>query len=259
MRVAPSLQLVMMRFMRLGRLLSGAVELCYPSACVRCERIAEGKLCGSCEAELRATVDRARCEYCARPLVAGSECPYCRGNGVYPYERIATIGVFENALKDLIHRMKYHRRWGIGEELAERIAATPAANDILRAADVLIPVPLWRWRQVRRGYNQADVIASHLAGRFDKKVGRVVVRTRPTASQTEFRSGTSRVDNVRGAFRLRNATFVSGRRVVVVDDVMTSGATLKEVGRMILEANPAELSAIALAVADPRGRGFTAI
>jgi ComF family protein len=249
----------MMSFMHLGRLLSGAVELCYPSACLRCEKIAEGKLCIDCEAELQATINRSRCDYCARPLVAGSECPYCQGRGIYPYERIATIGVFESALKDLIHSMKYHRRWGIGEELAERFAATPSASDILQSADVLVPVPLWRWRQVRRGYNQADVIASRLARQFNKHVSRAVVRTRPTASQTEFRSGSKRIDNVRGAFRLRNAKIVTGKRIVVVDDVMTSGATLKEVGRMILEAEPAELCAIALAVADPRGRGFTAI
>lgn len=249
----------MILLMRLAGVLSEAVRFCYPSACLCCEQPADGKFCTDCEGELQKIIDRPRCSICARPLADGSDCPYCKGRGVYPFERIATLGVFETALKELIHSMKYHRRWTIGEDLADRLAARREVVEIVREADVLIPVPLWRWRQVRRGYNQADVIASHLARRFEKKVSRAIVRTRRTASQTELRSGKSRVDNVREAFALKLPRAIKRQRIVVIDDVMTSGATMKEVGRTILEAEPTAISAIALAVADPRGRGFTVI
>jgi ComF family protein len=191
--------------------------------------------------------------------MAEADCPYCKGRGFYPYQHIATLGVFDDALKELIHAMKYHRRWNIGEELAERLVGLPSVKALLRDAEIIIPVPLWRWRQVRRGYNQADVIAAHLATQCGAKASSVVSRTRSTESQTQFRSGQHRVENVRGAFRLIKPTAVKDKHVVVVDDVMTSGATLKEVGRMILQGEPRSLCAIALAVADPRGRGFTAI
>lgn len=186
-------------------------------------------------------------------------CPYCNRRGVYPYEHVAALGLFEDSLKELIHHMKYHRRWGIAEELAERLSRLPRARSLLESAEVLVPVPLWRWRQVSRGYNQADVIACHLARRFNKPICRAVARVRRTVSQTELRSTKGRTDNVHGAFRLKSGKTIKDRRVIAIDDVMTSGATLKEVGRTLLDAEPAGLSAIVLAVADPRGRAFQAI
>lgn len=249
----------MMPLMPLGQLLRSTIELAYPPACLCCQAPAQDELCPACAAALQTTTDRRHCEFCARPLAEASDCPYCQGRGIYPYERIATLGVFETTLKDLIHSAKYRRRWNIAETLAERLADSRAAHAILDDADILLPVPLWRWRQFSRGYNQADVIACRLAKFCKATVSQAVVRQRHTASQTELRSRKSRVDNVRGAFALKATKQITGKCVVVVDDVMTSGATLKEVGRMVLEAEPRSLSAIALAVADPRGRGFTAI
>jgi predicted amidophosphoribosyltransferase len=75
----------------------------------------------------------------------------------------------------------------------------------------------------------------------------------------ELKARDKRIENVRGAFRLKSDKWVRGRRVCVVDDVTTTGATLKEVGRVLRAGEATELSAIVLAVADPKGRGFEAI
>jgi ComF family protein len=158
--------------------------------------------------------------------------------------------------------MKYHKHWPIAEHLADRLMATERAKGLLTETDVLVPVPLHFTRHIGRGYNQADVIARRLGARnlADIPIVRAARRARSTETQTHMTSHEKRFANVRGAFALtRAARRIRGKHVVVVDDVMTAGATLKEVGRTLKKAEPASLCAMVLAVADPKHRGFTTI
>lgn len=155
--------------------------------------------------------------------------------------------------------MKYHRRWAVGEMLADRLLASESAKSLMATADCLLPVPLHFRRQFGRGYNQSQVLARRIGKQCHVPVVRGVIRIRNTKTQTEIRSQKDRHDNVRGAFTLVNSNVVAGKHVVVVDDVMTSGATLQAVGRALLEAKPASISALVLAVADPKGRHFEMI
>jgi ComF family protein len=248
--------------MGLGRVVHEVLEFCYPSTCALCSALdAEGGVCASCAAGLDRLAARGQCAACARPLPGGdaSPCPYCKGKGMYPFQQMASLGVFEDPLKELIHVMKYQRRWTLGEQLAERLATLDPVRRVVAASDVIVPVPLWRWRQVGRGYNQSAVIARSLGAALGKPVVECVVRVRNTPSQVELKARDKRVENVRGAFRLKSDKRVRGRRVCVVDDVTTTGATLKEVGRVLAGAGPCGLNAVVLAVADPKGRGFEAI
>jgi ComF family protein len=219
-------------------------------------------LCGACNGLLTEIEMRGACERCARPLGQwGAPCPYCMGKGLRPFDQVVALGVFSDPLKHLIHRMKYHRRWGVGEELALRLLDHKRVTELLGDAECIVPVPLHRWRQMGRGYNQADVIARQLVTGRKIKVVHPLRRVRNTPSQTGMHAQQDRFENVKGAFelRVRAAGKIKGKRVVVVDDVMTTGATLQAVGRALKKAEPALLSAIVLAVADPRHRGFEAI
>jgi ComF family protein len=199
-----------------------------------------------------------RCAQCAMPAKEhGARCPHCLSQGLEPFDRVVTIGVLRDPIKSVIHQAKYNGRWTLAEYLADCAMQREDVRELLSGADCLTPVPLYRSRQVRRGYNQSDVVARRDAGKLD--VVTPAVRARNTKTQTELRSRAARTENLRDAFLLVNPQCVTGRHVLLVDDVMTSGATLLSLARTLKKAEPASLSALVLAVADPRGRSFEVI
>lgn len=189
----------------------------------------------------------------------GGACPYCQGAGLRPFERVAALGTFRDPLRHLIYATKYHRRWPVAERLADRLFAQESIREILDAADCLVPVPLHRLRQITRGFNQAEVVARRLARRCGKRVARPTIRLRNTPTQTHLHSRAKREENLRDAFGLVNERSIRGRHVAIIDDVMTTGATLQSLARTLRHADPASLSAIVLAVADPLGQDFQVI
>jgi len=248
--------------MRLSDTLQHVVNFCYPGWCANCLGASEGAepLCEVCQVELTALECAPACEKCAMPLSQpDAPCAHCEGKGVYPFETILRLGVFVDPLKHLIHQMKYHRRWGLAEVFADYLRTQPRVTALLDYADCVVPVPLHPFRQIARGYNQADLIARRLR-RGRRRIARInpMERLKRTESQTHL-SHTKRIENMRAAFGLRDPDLVRDKHVVVVDDVMTSGATLQAVGRALKGGHPASISAIVVARADPLQRGFETI
>lgn len=233
-----------------------------PHGCAACGVMVEGRvLCMACEAELAELTARPACLKCGGPLggEGGGLCPWCLGKGAYPFEGIVRLGTFDGPIKTLVHRMKYERRWAIGEMLADMLWAKPEVREMVTAADVFAPVPLHWWKQVGRGFNQAEVIARRLAGYTGAKFVRPVKRTLATESQTHFHSQKKRAENVKRAFAVRNPRLVAGKKVVLIDDVMTTGATIGTVARRLIEGGAAGVWGVVVAVADPKRRGFRAV
>jgi ComF family protein len=238
------------------------IDFVYPGRCAACGEPCPGAsiLCHRCDAAMDNLAAAAACQRCGAPVVSqGAPCPWCRGNGVYPFEKILRLARFDEPLREVIHAMKYRHRWPLAQHLADRLLTSPQARQLLSNADVLVPVPLHWARQIGRGFNQADLLANALARRCDLKVLRPVRRIRHTLSQTAIFSRTMREENVHGAFAAKRRQSLLGRRVVVVDDVMTTAATMQAVGRVLQKLEPASLSGLVLAVADPRRRDHQGI
>lgn len=216
-------------------------------------------LCSECSAKIPWTAPPL-CRQCGRPLRPKAGGPggrllraqdaTCRRCAVEPrYFRAARApAVYAGAMKDYIHRFKYGGERELGEALGALLGRYLERERTLWPVDGLVPVPLHPDRLEDRGFNQADVLA-RVVGQW---VGRPVWsdalrRARRTDSQTRL-SARARYENVRGAFVPGRAGRLAGRRVLLVDDVYTSGATADEAARVLLKAGAAQVNVVCLAV-----------
>jgi len=233
--------------------LRDVADFCYPNICPACRAVcAPGhELCTDCTSRLDISAGIPACELCGLSLAYfKAPCPNCVGKGVPHYERVVRLGHFDSPIRELIHRLKYHRAWTVGEMLADRMMREDHVESILLEADFLLPVPLHAIRQLSRGYNQSEVIANRLSHLTGVPVACPVERSRNTEMQTHLHSKAHRLANLKNAFKIIDEPEIAGSRVVVVDDVLTTGATLQVLARTLRKAKPARLSALVVAVAE---------
>jgi len=220
----------------LAALAGPLLDLAYPPGCAGCggevpDR--DVKLCPDCLQSVPWLVD-AGCTRCGSEFDSGGHCRLCTGLHK-SLEHVRSSVLFTGCVPELIHALKYARRKDIAPLLAELALAGNLPESLPARPDLIIPVPLhWR-RRIRRGFNQSELLAAELAQLTGFPLaGRTVVRVRSTATQTRL-SPEQRRRNVAGAFDCHGGS-VGGETVLVVDDVMTTGATLGEVARSLVGA-----------------------
>lgn len=157
------------------------------------------------------------------------------------------LGPYDGLLRDAILRMKYGKDEVLAEVLGEMWARSLATR-LNPCPDVIVPVPLHWTRSWKRGFNQSEVLARSLARRLKLPChGRILRRCRRTPQQAGIQSPTARRDNVRNAFALRPTSNLSGKIVLLVDDVLTTGATANEAARTLRHLQPAQIIVAVLA------------
>jgi ComF family protein len=200
-------------------------------------------LCEPCVADLP-WLPRGRCDTCAVPLASGTVCGACLD--LPPrFDRVQTPFAYRFPVDALIHGLKYGGRLALARPLGEALAQA-----VPRDADAIVPMPLARGRLSERGFNQALEIARVVAARAGIPLlplaCRKVVDTPPQATLP----WKERAKNIRRAF-VCDAD-LRGKRIAVVDDVLTTGATLNELARVLRKAGAAEVAGWVVARTLPR-------
>ncbi|MCK7577907.1 MAG: ComF family protein [Chromatiales bacterium] len=199
------------------------------------------ELCPGCERSL--PVISAACPRCAAPyahagLAAAGECGQCQRQPP-PFDRARAVFHYAPPVDHFIRALKFHGELGLGRWLGEQLAQCVAADD--RQPDLIVPVPLHRARLRARGYNQALELARPVARALKVPIdARALQRVRATDAQSDLPFDARR-RNVRGAFAVADDTAVRDRRVVLIDDVMTTGNTVGAAAAALRAAGAAEI------------------
>lgn len=183
------------------------------------------------------------CIRCGNTVVNDELCPRCQTSPLQ-IESIRSVVYFEGGLRQAMHWFKYRGRTVLAEPLGDLMAAYWMQHGI--PVDVVAPVPLHaaRWRE--RGYNQAALLAREMARRVGLRVDeKVLIRQRATASQIKL-DANQRKENVRDAF-LCASDELSGKRVLLIDDVCTTGATLEACAVALRDGGARSVQALTLA------------
>ena len=237
---------------------SALLDIVLPPLCVHCRRPAayHGLLCASCWARID-FITHPLCDISGQPLPWGGEAERDGQLLISPaalaspplYDRARSAVIYGGLVRDLIHRFKYGgRRESLG--LFGHWLAM-AGSDLRPGAALVMPVPLHRLRLWRRRFNQSALLAGELARHYELPLDLFsLARIRPTRTQTGL-SASQRQRNVAGAFRVMGKKAVSGRRIILVDDVLTTGATANACARTLKKAGAEKVFLLTIARASP--------
>lgn len=247
----------------LGRLTNVAGEaladLIAPLSCPICDAETRGSpLCVDCRAELLDASTFATCPRCA--LLVGPwahldrGCSECRGKSL-GFDAALALAPYQGPLRDLCLRLKHRRdawlaRW-LAELVIEARREALAAELARDPAALVVPVPLHWTRRFERGYNQAEALADALSRRLGLRSSRPLRRIKPTAILAGA-GRTERAARLRGAFRARPHRSLAGRTVLLVDDILTTGATCGSAARALKAAGATRVVAVVVARAEGR-------
>jgi ComF family protein len=227
--------------------LDAIVSVVFPAPCRVCGATLTSAsripICEECLAGFQ-KIEEPMCQCCGRPFVSAVAaqaiqplCRLCRTN-FFAFERARSWAIYDDELTSAILLLKYEQVTRLGHWFASRLAELVSRQENWKL-DIVVPVPLHAERQRERGYNQAELIArplSRLLGlRFEP---RVLVRTKPRPSRLIL-SRSERWASVRGAYSTREGLRVDNQRVLLVDDVVTTGATLDTCTRALKRAGAA--------------------
>jgi ComF family protein len=212
------------------------------------------------------------CEGCGRTLVRGEECLclYCLGDlprtdfhtykdnpvemvfaGRAPVFRATAFCLFKkgNITQRLIHQLKYKGNQAIGVYLGRQFGLALAKTEVFQSIDLIIPVPLHAQKFRQRGYNQSECIGRGISETLSKPINTSsMIRVTPTSSQTK-KTRYERWENVSGIFQLTKPNILTGKHILLVDDVVTTGATIEAAAQVLFTLPAVKISIACLAYA----------
>lgn len=225
------------------------LDFVLPPVCIVCKKHlspAEKIVCDVCWENL-AILPSPFCPACKSFLDKSLSCRGCREKTSLCAAR--SLGTFDDYFQKLIHGFKYQQKISLGKRLGKTLGEKLKEDKIAEKFDCLVPVPLHSARKRDRGFNQSEVLALEMSEATNLPVLKELLkRTKNTKDQTKL-TPEERIENVKGAFALKIPAEIKGKSVILVDDVMTTGATLGECASVLLEAGAERVIGATVAVA----------
>ena len=234
--------------------MAAMVDLLYPPQCVMCDvdlldQAERTEFCSSC-LERFGTSRGPTCSLCAMPCPAGNEadgpCPVCRGRK-FQFTAARTLGDYDGPFRQAVLRMKYSLHEPLAAALGRRLASSVRCRPFPEPPELVAPIPMHWLKRLWRGTNGPEFVAAGLAGELrlplaaDLLICRRLLKNQSTLSPDERRR------NVRHAYRAAGRFNIRGARILLVDDVITTGATMHEAARALRHAGAAAVFAVAVA------------
>ena len=231
------------------------LDFVYPQACPICRnplKREERDICEECWKTL-AILPSPYCPYCKsffenRDEIASHQCPNLTGSEERRILAVRSLGTFDDYYQKLIHRLKYDRKIQLGKRLAEKLGEILSEDKGLAGCDMVIPVPLHRARERERGFNQSEILAEGISRAVGVLLSTDALKRKKHTKDQTYLNAQQRAENVKGAFVARHPEKINGKNVILVDDVMTTGATLNECARTLQDAGARGVFAATLAV-----------
>jgi ComF family protein len=233
--------------------LTPGLDLVFPPCCALCrgelETSRQGLICDDCRGDL---VDpHPACPRCATSgaRIDGGACLRCKDER-YSFDAVARLGSYGGSLRSALLRIKQSSERGLAVALGDLLAAEREVEWRAMELDGVVPVPMHWSRRLWRGANSPETIAERVARRLGLPLApHLLARRRRTAPQASL-PPSRRVTNVRGAFRAAKHSDLAGARLLLVDDIMTTGATVNEAAKMLRRSGAASVCIAVLARAE---------
>jgi len=228
----------------LRHLMNGLIDIIYPKKCLGCKdrlraNSAEEFICGKCWERIERNTPPF-CRHCGRRLdprtSKGNICAKCIAQPL-SFDRAFSPCAYTGVIKELIHEFKYKNKPYLGKHLSKiMIDFIKEYNLPLSCADLIVPVPLHNARLREREFNQAEILSTHIAEEFNLNLSPAALfRKRSTRTQVDLKDE-ERFANVAGSFSINPKVSVRGKNILLVDDVLTTGATTSEAAGVLKNA-----------------------
>ncbi|TSA46523.1 ComF family protein [bacterium] len=225
--------------------LENILDLIFPVVCAGCG--AEGGyLCVPCQQKIEPPAPR--CWVCSKNSVFGKNHPACCGKNIALDGLMVTADYHVRFIQDLIANLKYNSVSAIAKSFGLLMADYLVRNDLLDffSSSLVTSIPLHKRRQNSRGFNQAELIAQNFAGNLRLSYTPTLERRLNNPRQVDLERH-ERLENVRDLFRIRASLSLAGKKIILVDDVATTGATLNECAKVLKQNQAAEVWGLVVA------------
>jgi competence protein ComFC len=221
------------------------LDFIFPKYCVNCRKLG-GYICDNCFVFISFN-EISTCVVCQRPAFGGLTHSYCKTR--YTIDGVFSSLVYKGVVKKLLYQFKYKPHVGdlrkvLGDLFYEGLIQKEGCYQLLTEASVIVPIPLYKTKLRSRGYNQSQLLADNLAKKCGMDVLHCLERIKNTHTQVGLPQQ-KRLENIKGAFVLTVDTLPD--QVVLVDDVVTSGATLNEAAKILKKAGVKKVWGLTLA------------